>query len=376
MIRTVAHTVLASLLIAGCAPRAVQTDPYDLQARAEAFIAANPEVPGVAVIIVDSTGAEISAGAAGSASRGEGDAPPFTVDTPVRIASNTKTYVAATLLRLWEEGRLDIDAPIGGLIDGGFRGLLEGDGYPTSTITVRQVMAHSAGFFDHAQTDDYLEMIMAEPGKEWTREEQVALAVRLGDPVAAPGEVYRYSDTGYLILGHIIERLTGGTLAAAVRTELALDTLGLTSTWWEIAESPPGGALGRAHQYSGGDDTHDWHGSIDLHGGGGIVASMRDLAAFNAALFRGDVFERQETLEEMTSPKGAADPASYRLGLQFGEVSGQPTIGHSGFWGTVVYHFPELGITMAAVTTERSAMRPLRAMLASVAEEFGVVSSR
>lgn len=366
-------TLALVCFVAGCAHNDAVSDPYDLQGRVDAFIAENPEIPGAAVIIVDSNGMEISSGASGVAWRGEGGTPSLTVNTPVRIASNTKTYVAATLLRLWESDRIDIDAPISRYTDASLRALLEVDGYPVSTISVRQVMAHSAGFFDHAQTDDYFEMIMADPEKVWTREEQIALAVRLGDPVAAPGEEFRYSDTGYLVLGHIIERVTGTSLAEAVRTELGIDRLGLTHTWWEIVETPPDAAPARAHQYSGGTDTHDWHGSIDLYGGGGIVTSMRDLAAFNAALFRGDVFERPETLAEMTSPEGPADPASYRLGLQFGEVSGQPTIGHSGFWGTVVYHFPELGVTMAAVTTERSGMRPLRAMLASVAEEFGAV---
>ena len=111
----------------------------------------------------------------------------LTVDTPLRIASNTKTFVAATMLRLWEQGRVDLDAPIGPLLTPSLDVMLRGDGYDTHRITVRHLLSHSGGLFDHARDERYFRITMAEQGRRWTPEELVGLAVTWGDPVSAPG---------------------------------------------------------------------------------------------------------------------------------------------------------------------------------------------
>lgn len=154
----------------------------------------------------------------------------LTVDTPLRLASNTKTFVAATALRLWENGRLDLDAPIDGLLSAPLTRLLEADGYDTRRITVRQLLTHSAGLYDHAGDPRFIQTSIAQPDRRWTREGLVRLATEYGDPRSAPGTEFRYSDTGYILLGDIIERVTGRDIAAAVRAELGFDRLGLKST--------------------------------------------------------------------------------------------------------------------------------------------------
>src|SRR3546814_13205009 len=62
----------------------------------------------------------------------------LTIDTPLRIASNTKMFVAATVLRLWEQKRIDLDAPISPLLTPVLDQLLKADGYATARTTVRQ----------------------------------------------------------------------------------------------------------------------------------------------------------------------------------------------------------------------------------------------
>ena len=76
---------------------------------------------------------------------------PLTVDTPLRIASNTKTFVAATVLRLWEQGRIDLDAPIAPLLTTALDRLLRDDGYRTDRITVRHLLSHSAGLYERPE---------------------------------------------------------------------------------------------------------------------------------------------------------------------------------------------------------------------------------
>ncbi len=341
-----------------------------LASRVEALLAAHPNVPGVAVVVLDGEGKTVAAEAAGVSASGSTAASAFTVDTPLRIASNTKTYVAATVLRLSETGRLDLDATLAASIDTSLVMLLEQGGYDPAQITLRQVLAHSAGLFDHAASEQYLARVLAEPTKQWTREEQVAFGMEVGAPVGVPGAQFRYSDTGYIILGHLIERVTGNALAAAVRAELGLDGLGLAHTWWEIHEPRPEAAAERAHQYIDGLDTYDFHASLDLYGGGGIVASVRDLAAFNAALFRGDVFEHDTTLEEMMTGPGAADPMRYRYGLQRSVPAGQEALGHSGFWGTLVFYVPALDVTVAGAVTEQEGFGALWQLMVGVVAQM------
>lgn len=93
---------------------------------------------------------------------------PLTVDTPVRVASNTKTFVAATVLRLWEQGRINLDASVGPLLNPSLDALLRADGYDTKRMTVRQLLDHSGGLFDYARDRRFFESSMSNPGRRWT----------------------------------------------------------------------------------------------------------------------------------------------------------------------------------------------------------------
>ncbi|MEX3952793.1 serine hydrolase domain-containing protein [Paraburkholderia sp. EG287B] len=177
---------------------------------------------------------------------------PLTVDTPLRIASNTKMFVAATILRLWEQGKIDLDSSIAPVMTPALNALLESAGYRTELITVRQLMNHSAGIYDHGDDPRFIQAVLADPSHNWTREEQVRLSIQYSGPQSEPGSKFQYSDTGYILLGDIVERVTGRTLAAAVRRELRFDELGLESTWWELFERPPSHIKSRARQFFDG----------------------------------------------------------------------------------------------------------------------------
>ncbi|WP_053063836.1 serine hydrolase domain-containing protein [Caballeronia mineralivorans] len=94
----------------------------------------------------------------------------LTIDTPLRVASNTKTFVAATVLRLWEQGALALDEPISPLLTPTQNRLLKSRGYRTEKITVRQLLSHSAGLYDHADDPRYFKALLANPTHHWTRE--------------------------------------------------------------------------------------------------------------------------------------------------------------------------------------------------------------
>jgi D-alanyl-D-alanine carboxypeptidase len=314
----------------------------DLAGIVASYLAANPQAPGVSVWVrCPSLGLDWSH-AAGHAARGD-DAPPLTAAHVFRIASNTKTYVAATVLRLAEDGRLSPAAPLGAVLPTELATLLRGDGYDLDAITISQVLSHNAGLADHSGDDRYGEAIIADPHHRWTPLEQVRRCVALFDPLGPSPAPYRYSDTGYVLLGAVIETVTGRRLAAAVRAELDFAGLGLRSTWWEQLEPVPAHAGPRAHQHIGDHDVTDWDPSCDLYGGGGLVTDVRELGLFMRHLLEGRVLEREASLAAMTG----GGTAPYRLGLMAMDLDGHLAFGHQGFWNTFAFHLPGLDATLS-----------------------------
>jgi D-alanyl-D-alanine carboxypeptidase len=353
-------TLLLSLIAAPI--RSAEASPHAQSARGVASDARSLEADlamvdaPAAIAVVDRRGG-LRTAAKGLADPTRGRA--FTAATPLRVASNTKTFVAATVLRLWEQERINLDAPIGPLIAPELDTLLRGDGYNTGRITVRHLLSHSAGLYDHGGDPRYLQAVLADPRHVWTKAEQIGLLVDYADPQSAPGTEFRHSDDGYILLGDIVERITGQDLAAAVRRELRLDRLGLKETWWERKEQPPRSASTRARQFIGKLDATDIDASMDLYGGGGLVMSPRDLARFFAALFDGKIFDRPATLREMMwkgSHKGAD---AYRLGIFVKPVNGRELYWHSGFWGTAAYYDPSTGRSAAGATLNQAEYRKL-----------------
>lgn len=278
--------------------------------------------------------------------------------TTFRTASNTKVYTAATIMRLWEDGRIDLHASIRKYVDPAYIAIMDGDGYDTGKITVRHLLSHTGGLADHAQTKQFLDTIVTKPDTTWTRDTHMQALANWTDPVAAPGVKFSYSDSGYILLGHIIEKLTGQPLAQAVRTQLRFDALGLANTYWEIAEQPGPYAGQRAHQYLNGADTYNWNPSLDLFGGGGLVASPEDMARFMFMLLEGKVFKQPATLQAMLSKEGLPADSPYRLGIFEYDAAGVKAYGHTGFWGTMAMYVPGQRRALAFALTSQAGFKP------------------
>jgi D-alanyl-D-alanine carboxypeptidase len=328
-------------------------------------------------------------GAAGMADPESGA--PMTPEHPVRIASNTKTFIAASILRLWEEARLGLDDPIRDHLSAEHVELLRGGGYDPEQIEIRHLLTHTSGLYDHTSTPYFNEMIVSEPLHRWTRTEQLRLCMEQGEPWGGPGEVYHYTDTGYILLGGILERITGSSMPEAVRSLIGFERLGMGSTWFETLEPEPEGVKEAAHQYLGDIDAAEYDPSFDLFGGGGLASTVGDLARFTTALFSGEVFAGDATLETMLAPvEGVAAardadeshlrPGAYRMGIWEDELEGLVVYRHSGFWGTQATRVPELGVTItvtvnqnlakaAMMDLERSALLALRASSGDTARD-------
>lgn len=310
-------------------------------------LASNPLLPGSLLTV--RAGSFQWSGAAGRF--GEGDRKLIPTDL-FRSASVTKTFVAAATLVLMEQGMLTLDTPIAALLRPATAQTLSRGGYAPDSITVRQLLGHTAGLFDYTETDTFNRVIFEKPTHRWTREEQLALAIDEGLPLGTPGERYVYGDTPYILLGEILEVSTGQTLAQALRALLRYDTLGMQDTWLETLEPAPPGALARlSHPLYGAVDTHDWDASWDLFGSGGIVSSTQDLVRFMDTLFQGKIFTLPSTLETMIDIPSVGEGNFFGIdggmGINRLWINDVMCYGGYGFFGTELVHCPDIDVTFA-----------------------------
>ncbi|BCS34508.1 penicillin-binding protein [Luteitalea sp. TBR-22] len=196
---------------------------------------------------------------------------PVTADTVFRIASMTKSFTAAAILMLRDEGKLALDDPAERYVPE-----LKGLAYPTTDsprLTVRHLLTHAAGFpEDNPWGDQQLALTDA----------QMDALMRQGIPFSTPpGLAYEYSNYGFAILGRIVTNVSGMPYRDYVRTRL-LAPLGLTATTLDAPVVP---AARLAHGYRWEDER--WKEEPPLPDGafgamGGMLTSLRDLAAYVA----------------------------------------------------------------------------------------------
>jgi D-alanyl-D-alanine carboxypeptidase len=250
----------------------------------------------------------------GARSMIDGHAP--TPDVQYRIGSLTKTFVAVLVLRLRDEGLLDLDDPLARHLPG-----TAADG-----ATVAQLLAHAGG-------------LAAETPEPWWERTEGSLRPELGDlleresPLKHPaGRRHHYSNPGYALLGALVEKLRGEPWGEALRREV-LAPLGMDRT-----------TLLPEHPHAGGFAVHPWADVMlpepltdtGLMGPAGQLWSTgADLARWAAFLAAGDdKVLSADTLAEMRRPAVGPDDAAwtsgYGLGLQLRRHDGRLLHGHSG----------------------------------------------
>ena len=277
----------------------------------------------------------------------------LTVDTPFRVGSNTKTFVAAAFLRLAEQNILSLDDDITHYLSHHYQQTLSELGYQPKSMTLRHLLSHSSGLFNYAD-ETYIDDVLHSPSYQWTREAQFARYASQGFPIIPAGKRFIYSDTGYILLGDILAQCTNMNLAAAVRQLLDFDALELTQTWWEGLEAPPKHAKARARQFIGEQDISQIDASMDMFGSGGLVMTTLELAKFMAALFEERVFTQPSTLEDMLWKGAHAGAKHYRLGLMSEETELGTLYYHLGYWGSIACYLPKKQMAIAGFTTQKN----------------------
>lgn len=378
MVRIVALTVLIlASTVSDPAPAAdspqIKEITNELQAILDRTVSSDVSVPGVlARVSAPRIGLDWSGASGHLTLHGSNRLQP---DQPFRIASITKVFTAATVFRLIEQRRLGLYDRIAPLLSETTFATLKRGGYDPNEITIQQLLAHTSGLYDHAEDPAYAAAVTAAPSKHWTRLEQIAFAVDHGKPVGRPGERYSYSDTGYVILGEIIERAGRESLARALRDQLDYRRVGLSATYFETQEPTPRSEPALARQYLGTTDVTEIDPSFDLFGGGGLVSTTADLTRFFRALLQGQVFHDGGTLAAALMTVSAQHDTGERLHsnllttLPFGR---RVCWGHQGFWGSAALYCPDVDVAVALTVNQADTEHPdtLRTLARAIAQEL------
>jgi D-alanyl-D-alanine carboxypeptidase len=246
---------------------------------------------------------------------------PVTQYTPFVIGSLTKTFIAALVLRLQEEGRLLLDDPIAKWLPA----------YPgAKRITVRMLLSHRSGIFDYFSHPRYESSVFSRPRHHWQAAEILALR---GPRYCLPGKCFHYSNTNYVLLGVIIKKVTGVSAARGIRDRF-LFPLGLRSTFFQgqerIGRAPAEGCLalrhGDRHFADGSRFRPNTSAATVANAAGAMVSSVRDVSDWQDALLSGSILQPASLAEMLAFHKRSG----YGLGMRFARLDGILGIGHGG----------------------------------------------
>jgi CubicO group peptidase (beta-lactamase class C family) len=267
---------------------------------------------------------------------------PATEHTVYPLASVTKTFVATAVMLLVEDGALEVDRPVAEVLPG----------LPRSWagVTVRHLLSHTSGIRDcYADAGFWYDT----PA---TVSDRIGAVARLG-LVFPPGRRWYYSNTGYLLLGEVIARVSGLAYDRLL-ADRVFTPLGMTRTRVnDPRQADEGWATGYRRRFRWTRLRSDVaavavpHHLIAGSADGGLVSTATDLAAWAIALASGRVV-REETLRRMWAPAILMGDKKAPCGLGWGvdDSKGRRVIGHSGGdpgFATSFQHFVEERITVA-----------------------------
>jgi D-alanyl-D-alanine carboxypeptidase len=274
--------------------------------------------------------------------------------TPLKISDRLmqgsvgKTYVAALAMRLIREKKLDLEEKVSKYL-GSYEWYAR---IPNAAdITVRMIMNHTSGVMRYEFKETFTKDLSANPSKSWKPEELLAYILDEKASFKA-GEGWEYSDTNYILLGMIIEKLTGKKYYDILEKEI-LGPLKLKNTFpsdHRRLEGLAQGNAGEANDFGGKNKVVEENGDFIINPqfewtGGGIYSTTEDLAAWGKYLYEGKVFD-SSLLREMLNgvPAKLGRDVKYGLGVILRPTSIGNAYGHSGFFPgylTEMLYFPE-----------------------------------
>lgn len=336
--------VAASALVAACAaeeegsPASAGTDEEwgEQSARVDEFMASfvEPDAPGGVVLVVRE-GRILHETGYGLANLENEE--PITPESIFHLGSVGKQFTGMAIMMLAEEGKLDYDDPISQHLPE-----LEGLG---DEVTIRRLLHHTSGLPDYYADEGLLDELFGR-AEEPTNQDALAVLADMGESVAEPGEEFVYNNTGYELLGTLIEEVSGEPFPDFMQRRI-FEPLEMKDTF--SLPNPARHADPRiAHSYVEGEDGVEPYDSDPLDnvlGSGSIYSTVGDMAVYDQALYT-ERLVKASTLAEAFEPGRSNDGSEtgYGFGWDVGTHKGVPYESHMGGWlGFVAYYarFPE-----------------------------------
>jgi CubicO group peptidase (beta-lactamase class C family) len=322
--------VAAVSTAAAAEPAPIKPDAIDEIVRSEM---ARRRIPGLALAVVRD-GAIVKMQSYGLANL-EHDVP-ITTDTEFELASLTKQFTAAAIMRLAEAGRLKLDDPIAQHLPDAPQ--------KWKPIMIRHLLTHTSGLPGLKEGFGTLN-----GGIDFST--QAMFNAAAADPIGfAAGLKFQYSDVGYFLLGMIIERASG-TRYGAYLTQEFFKPLGMNSTslldQWQVLKHRAAGYTLRNGEVV--NIRRVWQTELPSHYG--VFSSVADLATWEIALSSGKVL-RESSLKEMWTPVTLNDgkPFPYGFGWEIEQSPDRRVITHTGVTGTEFTRYPEDKLTVIVLT--------------------------
>lgn len=268
--------------------------------------------------------------------------------TPFHAASIGKLFTAVIVMQLVEAGRLALDSRIDELLPAAtVRGLFAADAPSPTVLELLQHYSGAADYFEGRRGARLIDEVAANPDRVWTPEEMLDFARERLGPIADPGRRFRYSDTGYVLLGLAIEEIVGEAYHDAVSTRI-VEPLGLERTFLPRLTAPARGDRRIAPCYLGRQDLSGTAALSCGWAGGGVAATPGELLRFGEALHGGELIG-EESLAVMRAMRGRV-----RAGIHYGAgmmqlrfdgfspmLRGMPRpLGHLGSLSTALLYDP------------------------------------
>ncbi|MEK4654858.1 serine hydrolase domain-containing protein [Bacillus sp. FSL H8-0534] len=236
---------------------------------------------------------------------------PMKTDFRFRIGSVTKTFIATVLLQLAGENRLNLDDSI----EKWLPGVIQGNGYDDKQITIRQILNHTSGIAEYSRSKDF---DLMDTKKSYTAEELVKMGISL-PPDFAPGKGWSYSNTGYVLLGILIEKVTGNSYAEEIENRI-VEPLELSNTFLPGNSSViPGTKHARGYfQPDGASELKDvtYYNPSMGSSAGEMISTADDLNKFFSYLLSGKLLKEQQLKQMLTTvPTEIAELGECGLGI-------------------------------------------------------------
>jgi CubicO group peptidase (beta-lactamase class C family) len=245
------------------------------------------------------------------------DAPnkrPNRIDTRFGTASAGKAFVATAIMRLIEDRQLTLNTEIGDVLEFDLNAI-------SPNITVRQLLNHTSGaadYFDESVMDDYEELWQTTPNYTIRSGKDLLPLFREKPMVSAPGEKFAYNNSGYVLLGLIIEATTGVPLDAYL-DRAVFEPCGMVNTgYYELDRLPANTANGYiVDEDDGGLRSNIFSVDAKGSGAGGAFTTVDDVERFWTHLLGGHLVSR-ELVEQMLAVQADCDDEVYGFGFWLG----------------------------------------------------------